>query len=647
MSNSKASRAQAIGRALQQAVAAHAQGRFAVAAQHCAAVLEADPDNFDGLHLLAVTRSLQGAHAEADRLLKRAVPMQPDRADVHYHHGRVLSELKRFDEAITSYRRSLSIDPHSADAHLYLALALRAVGRTAEAQASYRTSLYARKAAFAKQAPGFLPLYLLGIEFEDFGDLDAALDCCRDALKANPEWTRARGALAMYQLPTIFENVEAVAASRAAFTRELAGLTEWLDEKKPADGFEAFQVARVFHLAYQEQNNLPLLSAYGDLCARTMQRWQDEAAIQPSPRGDARKLRLGIVMANTGNDSVWNAIVKGWIQHLDRSRFDVHLSLLESANVDWPEALASQTTRHDLSQKTLKECATELGEQSLDVLIYPEVGMNRKVAVLASLRLAPVQAASWGHPETTGLPTIDYFLSGEDLEPAHAQQYYRERLVRLPQLGCCIYPALADQTEVDLESLGIRADRPVLVCAGTPFKYAPQFDPVLVEIARELGPCQFVFFDYESRRYLSEKLRQRLEASFDESGLRLDEHAVFVPWLDRARFLGLLSRSTLYLDTIGFSGFNTALQAVECGLPVVTREGRFMRGRLASGILKRMGLPELVAANEEEYVALAVKIARDATYRDRLRSRIAASRHALFENVAAVRALEQFCEKIV
>ena len=55
----------------------------------------------------------------------------------------------------------------------------------------------------------------------------------------------------------------------------------------------------------------------------------------------------------------------------------------------------------------------------------------------------------------------------------------------------------------------------------------------------------------------------------------------------------------MYLDSIGFSGFNTALQAVECGLPIVTREGRFMRGRLASGILKRMGLQDLVAADEE------------------------------------------------
>jgi predicted O-linked N-acetylglucosamine transferase (SPINDLY family) len=81
---------------------------------------------------------------------------------------------------------------------------------------------------------------------------------------------------------------------------------------------------------------------------------------------------------------------------------------------------------------------------------------------------------------------------------------------------------------------------------------------------------------------------------------------------------------------------------VECGLPIVTREGRFLRGRLASGILRRMGLPELVAQSQEAYVELAVRLARDAEYREHIRGRIVASRHVLFEDMAPIRALEDF-----
>jgi predicted O-linked N-acetylglucosamine transferase (SPINDLY family) len=103
-----------------------------------------------------------------------------------------------------------------------------------------------------------------------------------------------------------------------------------------------------------------------------------------------------------------------------------------------------------------------------------------------------------------------------------------------------------------------------------------------------------------------------------------------------------MRRADAFLDTIGFSGFNTAMQAVECALPIVTKEGRFMRGRLASGILRRMGVPELIAQSSEEYVALAAKAATDTQYRTSIRRRIEAQRDVLFEDEAPIRAVEDF-----
>jgi len=165
-----------------------------------------------------------------------------------------------------------------------------------------------------------------------------------------------------------------------------------------------------------------------------------------------------------------------------------------------------------------------------------------------------------------------------------------------------------------------------------------------LEIARRLGRCRFIFFTHWLSG-LSEKLRRRLESVFGRSGLAFGDFVTFIPWQDQPRFFGLMQRADVYLDTIGFSGFNTALQAVECGLPIVTREGRFMRGRFASAILKRMGLAELVAQSEEDYVALAVRLARDIQYREHVRSRIAASRQVLFEDLAPIRALEDLLVK--
>ena len=67
-----------------------------------------------------------------------------------------------------------------------------------------------------------------------------------------------------------------------------------------------------------------------------------------------------------------------------------------------------------------------------------------------------------------------------------------------------------------------------------------------------------------------------------------------------------------------------------------------MRGRLASGILTRLGLSELVARTDQEYIDLAVKLGQDANFRDRIRKRIETSRHLVFEDLAPVRALETF-----
>lgn len=100
-----------------------------------------------------------------------------------------------------------------------------------------------------------------------------------------------------------------------------------------------------------------------------------------------------------------------------------------------------------------------------------------------------------------------------------------------------------------------------------------------------------------------------------------------------------MQQSALMLDTLGFSGFNTGLQAIECGLPVLAREGDFMRGRLASGLMRRIGLPELVASSDEEFIDRAVQLAADDSKRKALRHQITNRRQILYHDLEPVRAL--------
>jgi predicted O-linked N-acetylglucosamine transferase (SPINDLY family) len=140
---------------------------------------------------------------------------------------------------------------------------------------------------------------------------------------------------------------------------------------------------------------------------------------------------------------------------------------------------------------------------------------------------------------------------------------------------------------------------------------------------------------------MNQRLKLRLRRAFREERLDFDKHVYLLPFLPRAQFFALMQQSALMLDTLEFSGFNTAMQGIEAGLPVLTREGNFLRGRLASGIMRRLDLPELVACSDEEFIEKTVRLTGDAAKRRGLAQEIERRRGVLFDDVAPIRALER------
>jgi predicted O-linked N-acetylglucosamine transferase (SPINDLY family) len=572
---------------------------------------------------------------EALQSYDSALAISPGFAGAHNNRGNVLRELGRFGEAVASYDRAIALEPDFADAYNNRGLALRELGRDEEALASHDEAIRIK--------PDSAEAYLSRSVLLDYrGNRADALANCRKALEIKPAYADARWAMAMVNIPVMPGPEDDVAASRVEFARDLAALDAWF-ESTGTDGSEQVGTMTPFYLAYQEENNRDLLAPYGKLCAKVMQRWLGKRDIPTPSRPAGGTKRIGIVSAHFWNHSVWNAIVKGWFRHLDAGKFELHafhLGVEQDAETAWAKSRSASFTQ---GHKALGDWVKAIADKQLDVLIYPEIGMNAMSIKLASLRLARTQAAAWGHPETTGLPTLDHYLSAAAFEPTGAGENYTENLVALPNLGCAYLPPAVEPIAPSLPELQPDADVPLLLSPGTPFKYAPQNDHVYVDIARGLGKCRIVFFDYKIRA-LSRRFKVRLESAFSRAGMKFDEHCVVVPWQNSAEFHGLLQRADVFLDTIGFSGFNTAMQAVERGLPIVTRQGRFMRGRLASGILQTMGLTEFIAGTNEAYVGLAVKLATDSGFRQDARNRIAASRHVLMDDLAPIRSLEAYLE---
>ena len=618
---------------------------------------------------LAALGDVDAARAAFDASIRGA----PGDATAHHNLGVFLREQGDLDAAIARLREAVRLDPALAAAHETLVGALVDAGRTDDAvhhgqsfSQSHAESGAAALAmvAFGQVAQGRIEeavetyrraVVLPGADSAVFHAYGNALHAAGDAVGAtaqfvravelDPQNARARFSLAMSPLRAIYDDAGQMEASRRAFVRALADLDAWFTPARAASGAAAVGNAQPFYIAYHPVDARPLLLPYGKTAARLLA----TGVKTPRPRGmqpavplAQRRLRVGIAAAQIRDHSVWNAITQGWVRHFDRERIELTLFQLDRSSDD-ETGRARRDAAHFVDGLVgLADWAQAIVDAELDVLIYPEIGMHPLTTRLAAMRLAKVQATSWGQPLTTGLPTIDLFISAQAFEPPAAASHYSERLLALPGIGVCVQPLNPLPVAPDLAALGLPATEPLLLCPGTPFKYTPQGDAALAAIAARLqarGGGRLVFF-HSRREGMSTQIDRRMRQAFAKAGVDYDRTVAWVPTLDRPRFFGLMKRATAMLDTLGFSGFNTALQGLECDLPVVAFEGEFMRGRLASGPLRHLGLDELVATTPQAFVDIALRLVEDEAWRAHLEREIVQRRHALFHDQASVRALE-------
>jgi len=608
----------------------------------------ADANSYEACNLLGACLIKCGEAHEAASLFDAATRAEPGNAEGWANLSAALNAIGQSARARECADKAVSLKPQSSTALGALGAAQFDQGRLAEAVESYRRGV-------AAAAPSAQMLLAFGHALMASGLNEEAIEQLQRAVKLDGKNLKVRWAIAIAHLKPFYEKEADIEVSRREFAKCIDEVAAWYRNSEGInEAFNAVGVSQPFYIAYQPFNNRDLLSGYGAVCTAWMKTLPIDASGAgrvagvscASPQGGDKR-RVGIASAHIHDHSVWNAITRGWVYNIDRTRFDVYLFQLNPKSDEETENARRAVACFEGGPTTLSAWVQAIKAKDLDVLIYPDIGMDPLTAQLASLRLAPVQAASWGHPETTGLPTMDLYISADAFEPINASENYSESLVRLPNLGVYVEPLAPEVSDLDLRSLNLPSDEPLLLCPGSPFKYMPLYDEVWVQIARRLqkkflkrnSGGRLVFFRSRSDT-MDRMLESRLRAAFDKAGVEFDGHVSIIPTLERARFFGLMRRSALLLDTLGFSGFNTALQAIECDLPVLAFEGEFMRGRLASAIMRRLELPELVATTKEDFVLRAVELAGDAGRRKILRAEIIERRKVLFHDMAPVRALE-------
>lgn len=644
----------------------YGEGNYDAAVVEIKRALAAKPLNALYLTNLGCAWRALGRYDEARLCLERAIQVQPGNADPHNNLGTVLFAQGKFAEARQCYQTALSHRPDYPDAYINLGSVHHALCEFAEAETALRNAL-----RLAPRNP--LAWNNLGNVFKSGDRFAEAVECYQQALSSDPNYSPARNNLAValqaqgqweaaieafdqsshadapagllikraLALPVILDSTGQLDRARARFDAELERLLN--SKLQISDPYREAGVC-TFHLAYHGINDRDRYLRVASMFSRACPLLNYVAPHCRGPlagRAAGAKLRIGFISHFFHNHSVGRHY-GGLIRHLARDRFHVVMLRFPGSDDDVARSLADAADETVTLTPDLAQAREQIAGLALDVLYYTDVGMEPMTYFLAFARLAPVQCVTNGHPATTGIRTLDYFMSCDAIEPADAAQHYSEKLVRMRNIPNYYERPRLVGPRMSRRDFGLAPDWHVYLCAQNLCKLHPDFDQILGDILRRDPQGRVILF-HGSERIWSRRLVDRMQRSIPDVADR-------VGFLDHQRndqFLHLLTLADAVLDSTHFCGGTTTAQALAVGAPIVTLPGEFMRGRITYGCYRQMGMLDCVASDAADYARIAVRLGTDPAFRTKIRAAIFARNSVLYDNPGFVRELEEFFPEAV
>lgn len=602
-----------------------AMDRLPEAAACFATILKIKPDHGDALNNLGTVLCRLGKLNEAAQAFAMLQAAKPQFAPAYINASFILSALGRHRDAEAAARKAIAIQPESVAALNNLGSALNALNNFEDAIRHFR------------KATMLDPLHMdawgnLATACHMYGDMATADSAYQQALSLDPDRTQWRIQQAC-MLPPVYDSMDELIGWRSRMMQRLGDIVESGCRVNVRQ-----EVARVnFYPPYQGMNDVDLQRLSARLYSRSE---YNHLSRRASGRRDGR-IRIGFLSKHFYNHTIAH-LYRGLIAGLDRRKFQVIVICTMNHQDAVADDLRKIASEHVVLTEHLETAAARLRDLDLDVLFYPDLGMDPATWSLAFQRFAPVQCVSWGHPVTTGIPTMDYFISSSAIEPVDAQSHYSEQLVLLDSL-----PAYYSRQELTGEpksraAYGIPEPGTLYCCPQTLFKFHPEFDAILAGVLAA-DPSGYLAVIKSEQQPWTVALQNRLRRT-------LGEHYNRVVWLGRMShrdFLNLIAISDVMLDPLHFGGGNTTYQAMSVGTPVVTLPAAYMRGRATAGCYQLMGINDCIATSIDDYVAIAVKLGTDREYRRDVSRRMIAAGGLLFDNPTVIGELERFFEAAV
>lgn len=587
--------------------------------------LELSPNYAEAMNNLGTVYLTQRNYSAARDLFMRAIHERPNLVDAYRSLSKLLRELGSEQEALIILRRALKIDPKDSNGWNDLGGLYRDLMDTPQSIAAYRRAIEIDPKHI--DAKGNLSCILA-----NDGDFKGAKDLCTEILGTNPDMmgVRVRKAIIM---PAIMDTIESIEESRQVLHQELDELLNYKGTVEDPLG----QIGSTnFYLAYHGLND------------RDLQRKQAEKflAVTPSLHFEARhigrkrrggKIRLGICSRHLAFHTIgilWSEMFAG----LDRDTFEISLFHTQPVVNRMSKNLVARIDHEVRLPLDLAKSQKLIADHELDILYYPDLGMEPLTYFLAFSRLAPTQCVSWGHPLTTGISTIDYFVSAKELEIPTAQDHYTEELVKLDTLNT-YYIRPEVHTTLSRASLGVKDTATLYMCPQTLFKFHPDFDQIINDILEGDPNGELVLLEGTCANHTT-LIRQRFQRTIP----RVLDRIKIIPRLSHDGFLALVKMADVMLDPTHFGGGSTTIQALSFGTPVVTLPSDFLRCRISYACYRHMGVDTLIAKDPSEYARIAVELGRSEELRRTLRTELSQKSEVLFANRKVITECSEFLE---
>ncbi|MEA5626234.1 O-linked N-acetylglucosamine transferase, SPINDLY family protein [Nostoc sp. UHCC 0251] len=335
-----------------------------------------------------------------------------------------------------------------------------------------------------------------------------------------------------------------------------------------------------------------------------------------------KKLKIGYVSYALRNHSV------GWLarwlfQHHDRDKFDIHTyfvnyKLVNDYLQEWYLSQAGKARQ--LGMDGL-EIADQIYQDEIDILVdLDSITLDITSEVMA-LKPAPIQV-TWLGWDASGIPAIDYFIADPYVLPNDAQNYYTEKIWRLPQTYIAVDGFEVGVPTLRRDDLDIPIDAVIYLSAQRGYKRHPETTRWQMQIIKQVPNSYFLIKGLAEQETIKRFFYQIAEEEgVDCSRLRFLPQ-VFSESVHRAN-LGI---ADIVLDTFPYNGATTTLETLWMGIPLVTRVGEQFAARNSYTMMMNAGITEGIAWTDEEYIEWGVRLGKDEALRQQVALKLKASR---------------------